>query len=94
MSTKTFTIAGYSTLGGREKLRVANGSVARRITVLKSAGHTDISFQELPNPMTRAEAGVYISNQNQPVFVSKMGPPPRVLADQLLDVVFEPEMAA
>jgi len=57
---KTFTIAGYSNLNGRVKLRVATGTVARRTAVLKSSGHTDINLVELPQPMTRPEAMAYV----------------------------------
>jgi hypothetical protein len=57
---KTFTIAGYSNLNGRVKLRVATGTVARRTAVLKSSGHTDINLVELPQPMTRPEALAYV----------------------------------
>ena len=65
MSTKTFTIAGYSTLGGRVKPRVATGSIARRRAVLKSAGHTEINLYELPEPMTRVDAVAYIAVRDQ-----------------------------
>lgn len=63
MTAKTFTIAGYSNLNGRVKLRVATGSIARRTAVLKSAGHTDINLVELPQPMTRAAATEYVEAQ-------------------------------
>lgn len=63
MSTKTFTIAGYSNLNGRVKLRVATGTVARRSAVLKSAGHKDINLVELPQPMTRADATAFVESQ-------------------------------
>lgn len=54
---KTFTIAGTSVNpAGQLKLRVANGSIAHRVSVLKRCDHTDINLQELPSPMTRAEA--------------------------------------
>ena len=63
MSTKLFTIAGYSNLNGRVKLRVATGTVARRTAVLKSAGHTDINLVELPQPMTRADATAFVERE-------------------------------
>ena len=92
MSTKTFTIAGYSTLGGRVKLRVATGSVARRVAVLKSAGHTDINLVELPQPMTRAEAMAYVEGQFAGVelFKSKVAPPKTVAKEAEVEVEFEP----
>lgn len=63
MTAKTFTIAGYSNLNGRVKLRVATGSIARRTAVLKSSGHTDINLVELPTPMTRADAAAFVEAQ-------------------------------
>lgn len=61
--SKLFTIAGYSNLNGRVKLRVATGSVARRTAVLKSAGHTEINLVELPAPMTRQDAMAFVEAQ-------------------------------
>lgn len=63
MSTKLFTIAGYSNLNGRVKLRVATGTVARRTAVLKSAGHTEINLVELPSPMTRTDASAFVERE-------------------------------
>ena len=77
MSTKLFTIAGYSNLNGRVKLRVATGTIARRAAVLKSSGHTDINLVELPQPMTRSEAAAFVEAQFKGVelFKSKVAPP-------------------
>ena len=90
---KTFTIAGYSSLNGRVKLRVATGTAARRVAVLKSAGHTDITLIDLPNPMTRADAGAFVESQFAGVtlFKSKVNPPKAVAQEQELDVEFAPE---
>ena len=63
MSTKLFTIAGYSNLNGRVKLRVATGTIARRTAVLKSSGHKDINLVELPQPMTREAATAFVESQ-------------------------------
>lgn len=71
MSTKTFTIAGYSNLNGRVKLRVATGTIARRTAVLKSSGHTDINLVELPQPMTRSEAMAFVEVQFAGVELAK-----------------------
>ncbi len=83
MSTKLFTIAGYSNLNGRVKLRVATGTVARRTAVLKSAGHTDINLVELPQPMTRADATAFVESQFKGVelFKSKVAVPKGVAVD-------------
>jgi len=90
---KTFTIAGYSTLNGRVKLRVATGSLARRLAVLKSAGHTDINLVELPLPMTREIAAVYIEREFAGVslFKPKPRPPESVSQAEELQVEFTPE---
>ena len=88
---KTYTIAGYSNLNGRVKLRVATGSIARRVSVLKSAGHRDINLVELPEPMTRAAAAEYVEGEFRGVtlFKSKVTAPNAVITE--LDVVFIPE---
>lgn len=80
MSTKLFTIAGYSNLNGRVKLRVATGTIARRTAVLKSSGHTDINLVELPSPMTRADAAAFVEGQFKGVelFRSKVAAPKSV----------------
>jgi hypothetical protein len=90
---KTFTIAGYSNLNGRVKLRVATGSLARRVAVLKSAGHTDITLIDLPNPMSRTDAGAFVESQfvGVTLFKSKVNPPKAVTQEQELDVEFAPE---
>ncbi len=89
MSTKTFTIAGYSNLNGRVKLRVATGTVARRTAVLKSAGHTDINLVELPQPMTRSEATAFVEAQFKGVelFKSKVAAPASVTATEIVAAV-------
>ena len=93
MSTKTFTIAGYSNLNGRVKLRVATGTIARRAAVLKSSGHTDINLVELPSPMTRADAAAFVESQFKGVelFRSKVSAPTAVTQDSELEVMFTPE---
>ena len=77
MSTKLFTIAGYSNLNGRVKLRVATGTVARRVAVLKSSGHKDINLTELPQPMTREAATAFVERYVTGVelFKSKVAAP-------------------
>jgi hypothetical protein len=92
MSTKLFTIAGYSNLNGRVKLRVATGTVARRTAVLKSAGHTDINLVELPQPMTRQDATAFVEAKFAGVelFKSKVAVPKGVAVDmeQISDAAF------
>ena len=48
--TKTYTVAGVSTLNGEVKMRVANS--AARVKVLKQNGHTDIVLLGLATAMT------------------------------------------
>ena len=54
MTTKTFTHAGVSTLGGIVKARFAND--AMRVKVLQKGGHTDIDMAELLFPSTKTQA--------------------------------------
>lgn len=63
MSDKLFTIAGFSNLNGKTKLRVATGTVARRVAVLTRNGHTDIELRELPEAMTRKDALAFLTNK-------------------------------
>lgn len=66
MTTKTFTIAGYSKLNGQYKARFANGTVKERERVLKRDNHADIHLVELPNAMTKSEAAQFVlSNLTQ-----------------------------
>jgi hypothetical protein len=83
--SKLFTIAGYSNLNGRVKLRVATGSIARRTAVLKSSGHTEINLVELPQPMTREDARAFVEAQFKGVelFRSKVAAPKTVAADSI-----------
>jgi hypothetical protein len=63
MSEKMFTIAGTSTLKGVSTYRFATGKVSVREGVLKRGDHTDIKLQELPNPMTKADAIKFLEGQ-------------------------------
>ena len=61
MSNKTFSIAGYSKLtNGQYKARFANNSIKGRSAILVRAGHTEINFVELPQPMTKVVAAQYL----------------------------------
>jgi len=55
---KTFNVAGFSTLNGVVKLRVAKDM--KRAKVLERNGHTDIQLVELPEPMTREQAAAFL----------------------------------
>ena len=61
--SKTYTIAGVSTLSGVTKQRFANGSLANRTKVLERNGHVDIKLVELPSAMDKDAARAYIEAQ-------------------------------
>jgi hypothetical protein len=56
---KLFTVAGTAAQDGVTKVRFANDLVAR-IKILTKAGCTDINLIELPNPMTKLEALLFL----------------------------------
>jgi hypothetical protein len=57
-TTKTYTVAGSSTLNGKTKIRFCNDVM--RIKVLDKNGHQDINLIDLPNPMTKGEIAQYM----------------------------------
>ena len=59
--SKTFTVAGVSTLEGEVKLRVANGSAKARAAILTRGGHTDVDLIDLPKAMTKEEAAAFVA---------------------------------
>ena len=61
--TKLFTIAGTSTFRGKNTFRFATGNLHTRELVLKRNGHIDIKLQDLPNPMTKADAVAYLQSE-------------------------------
>jgi hypothetical protein len=56
MTDKLFTHVGVATYKNRTKLRYTNGNVEARVKILTKSGFTNIEFQELPSPMTKAQA--------------------------------------
>jgi hypothetical protein len=60
--SKLFTIAGTSVLNGKLTYRFATGKVSVRGYKLKKTGHSDISLQELPEPMTKADAIAFLQS--------------------------------
>lgn len=62
--SKTFTIAGTSSLNGKVKFRFANGTVKHREQVLGRNGHTDIRLIELPTAMDKDAARSFVESQN------------------------------
>jgi hypothetical protein len=61
-TSKTFAVAGISTLEGKTKVRFAND--ATRIKILIKNGHTDIELIDLPHEMTKAEIASYMIEQD------------------------------
>jgi hypothetical protein len=61
-TSKTFAVAGISTLDGKTKVRFAND--ATRIKILIKNGHTDIELIDLPREMTKAEIAQYMVEQD------------------------------
>jgi hypothetical protein len=55
MNTKTYTVAGVSTLNGTTKPRFSN-DFEKRLFMLEYTGHENIAIVELPNAMTKMEA--------------------------------------
>lgn len=63
ISTKTYTIAGTSILDGTRTFRFANGKLNVRVNMLKFKGHRAIKLQELPKPMTKVDAMVFLTEK-------------------------------
>ena len=61
-TTKTFTVAGSSTLNGKTKLRFTNDIM--RIKVLDKNGHENVKFVDLPNPMSKGEIAQYLMDSD------------------------------
>lgn len=61
MTDKTYTVAGVSTLNGKTKVRFANDVVARTKKLI-AAGHEDVNLVELAEPMTKANAALYLKD--------------------------------
>ena len=59
-TSKTFAVAGVSTLGGKTKLRFANDVM--RIKILSKNGHTDVELIDLPHPMTKGEIAQHLAS--------------------------------
>ena len=57
-TSKTFSVAGVSTLSGKTKIRFAND--AMRIKILAKNGHSDVELVDLPREMTKGEIAQYL----------------------------------
>jgi hypothetical protein len=57
-TTKTYTVAGSTTLNGKTKIRFCNDVM--RIKVLDKNGHQNINLVDLPEPMTKGQIAQYL----------------------------------
>jgi len=57
-TSKTFSVAGVSTLSGKTKIRFANDPM--RIKILAKNGHTDVELVDLPREMTKGEIAQHL----------------------------------
>lgn len=58
--SKTYTIAGISTLDGVKTFRFGNGPIARREAMLRFHNHENIKLAELPRAMSRDAAMAWV----------------------------------
>ena len=66
--SNTYNVAGFSSKNGKVSARVANGSAASRTKVLERDGHTNVDLIDLPAPMSKEDAIVFVSKaMNVPV---------------------------
>ena len=63
MTEQLFAHVGISTRFGKTRVRFTNN--ADRTTILVKDGHDDITFFELPEPMTKAAACTYILGRKE-----------------------------
>lgn len=61
--SKTYTIAGTSTLNGVNTFRFATGKAKARAAVLTRNGHTDVNLMDLPNEMSKEDAMAWLVAQ-------------------------------
>lgn len=63
---KMFTVAGYSYLNGKLKLRFANDMVARyKLLNKKDSGHTNVMLVELPCEMNKVMSAKFLAERFQ-----------------------------
>jgi len=60
MTEATFTIAGLTTFNGKRTIRFANGAPNLRANMLRHKGHEKIDLHELPKPMDKVQATVWV----------------------------------
>ena len=59
INSKTYTVAGVSTLNGVTKARFSN-DFEKRMFMLEYSGHENIAIVELPDAMTKMESVAYL----------------------------------
>ena len=67
--TKTYTVAGVSTVNGKTKARFSN-DFEKRMFMLEYTGHENIAIVELPEAMTKLDAALYL--KTLPAFQTEM----------------------
>ena len=76
---KKFTIAGTSIHNGELTYRFASGLPSVRIKTLERTGHTGINLRELPKPMTKEEAVLFLQKTGISAILPKGGRPPKAV---------------
>ena len=71
--SKLFTIAGTSTLNGKNTYRFATGKLSVRVTKLKRHGHEDVALQELPEAMSKEAAVAFLTAQGTTATMPTVG---------------------
>jgi len=71
--SKLFTIAGTSTLNGKNTYRFATGKLSVRVAKLKRHGHEDVALQELPEAMNKEAAVAFLTAQGTTAIMPTVG---------------------
>lgn len=74
---KTFTVAGTSIKKGEKTNRFANGTANARAKVLEKDNHSEIQLFDLPSPMTKEEAILWLTNNSNATPVSLTAATPK-----------------
>jgi hypothetical protein len=61
-STKLFTVVGHSTRNGKHRYRFSAGKAESRGKVLLKTGNTSVTLYTLPEPMSKADAHKWLSD--------------------------------
>ena len=92
--SKLFTIAGTSTLNGKNTFRFATGKLSVRVAKLKRHGHEDVALQELPEAMTKEAAVAFLAGQGTTAVMPTVGRASSGKTDKVAKVKAEKPAAA